>query len=412
MTTWIFQCNPDIFDVDKLLNDGVNAVLFAANQNANRMQVGDRVYIWRSQGKDKAVAGIVAKGVLLDRPSVREDDSAGRKYWRDSKNATAQTSRVSLRIDEVANKKEVLQRAWMLGDPILSGLKILKMASASNYLLEGPHLERIEGLWENTGVNWTRSQSLAALHVYQHTYGGSLSTREGQPIPETAALIGRSVKGFYNKVLNFRHIDPRDQRAGFSGAGKVDREVWAEFFDSEVNEIRTEALEREYQRLWGGVSRGQRSQEQGKTDADKRGTGPNYQYRPGPTPRSEGYSVAPTKHERWFVYVLELSNKKALKVGYSHTPKSRLSAYNRTIMPELTGLEWKLAFTHEVPSAEVAELVEQMVLAQFSSKSLPSNGEILREVDVDSIQLKIIKAAVALARSSEANRNDSQLAAH
>ncbi|MCT4373258.1 EVE domain-containing protein [Yangia mangrovi] len=391
MATWIFQCNPDIFDVDKLLNEGVSVFLFAAKQNAKRMQDGDRFYLWRSQGKGKSVAGVVAKGVLLDRPKVREDDSAGRKYWRDPKNATAQTSRVSVRIDEVANKKGVLQRAWMLDDPILSDLLILKMASGSNYLLEEPHLGRIDSLWENTGVNWSRSQSLAALHVYQYTYGGSLSLRAGQPIPETATLIGRTVKGFYNKVLNFRHIDPRDQRAGFSGAGEVDREVWAEFFDPEANEIRTEALEGEYQRLWGGSSRESRRQEQGKADAAGSGAGSDYQYRPGPAPRIEGYSVIPIQHERWFVYVLALNNKKALKVGYSHAPKSRLSAYNRTIMPEVTGLSWNLAFTHEVPSVKVAELTEQKTLNQFAGKQLPSNGEILMGVDVVEIQLAIIK---------------------
>ncbi|MFT4767447.1 MAG: hypothetical protein ACI8RN_000573 [Glaciecola sp.] len=39
--------------------------------------------------------------------------------------------------------------------------------------------------------------------------------------------MGRAVTGVYNKVMSFRHIDPRDERAGMSGGGDMVREVWA-----------------------------------------------------------------------------------------------------------------------------------------------------------------------------------------
>ncbi len=77
----------------------------------------------------------------------------------------------------------------------------------------------------------------------------------------------------------------------------------------------------------------------------------------------------------------------------SHEPKARLKHYNHTIMPELTGLTWKLAFTHKVRDADTAQLVEQDVLKYFASRQLPSNGEILRDIDATTVQLAIIKAA-------------------
>ena len=172
-------------------------ILYAANQSASRMARGDTVYIWRSQGKQKAVAGIVAKGRLLDSASERADDGSGSEFWIDPSNANLRQRRVGLSIEEIANKKEVIQRAWMLEDPILQDLTILRMANMSNYVVEGDQLKRIEELWKNTGVTWSRAQSLAALRVYHQTYGGSLSQLPNSPISQTATLIGRAVKGVY-----------------------------------------------------------------------------------------------------------------------------------------------------------------------------------------------------------------------
>lgn len=393
MTTWIFQCNPDHYDIDGLLASGTTDILYAANQNQSRMSPGDTVYLWRSQGKKKAVAGIIAKGRLIDTPSERPDTGPGLEFWVDPLNARASRLRVAMRVDEVANKKEVIQRAWMLEDPILRDLNILKMANMSNYIVEDEQEKRIDELWENTGVSWSRAQSIAALRTYQQTYGGSLSQLPGSPIAETATLIGRAVKGVYNKVLNFRHIDPRDERAGFSGGGAIDREVWAEFFDLTTQEIDTDALDQEFRRLWKAEGDVPQTKHEDTSFAETNNNSQQGNYRPGPTPQAADYKVSANQHDDWYVYVLALSNHKAVKVGMSHDPKSRLETYNHTIMPELTGLDWKLAFTHKVSDAEKAQEIEQEVLREFSAHQLPSNGEILREVDVMSVQLAIIRAA-------------------
>lgn len=387
MTTWIFQCNPDHYDIDGLLASDTRDISFSANQRASLMRAGEIVYIWRSQGKGNAVAGIVAKGHLLDTPSARRNTEPDKQYWVDEARANDMQSRVGLRIDEVANKKEVIQRSWMLSDPILNDLTILKMANMSNYVIDGQHLKRITDLWDNTGVSWSRAESVAALRAYHQTYGGILSQKPGSPVADTASLIGRAVKGAYNKVLNFRHIDPRDERVGFSGAGAVDRKVWDEFYDPITKEINADALEHEFQKSWSKP-----------TDLSYQDTSPATQteqpgaYRPGPTPQGIDYTVSPKQHENWFVYILELSNKKAIKLGMSHEPKARLKHYNHTIMPELTGLRWTLAFTHRVSDANTAQMVEQAILQAFAKHQLPSNGEILRGIDATSVQLAIIKA--------------------
>src|SRR5262249_23758292 len=93
---------------------------------------------------------------------------------------------------------------------------------------------------------------VAGLWAYTQTYGQSVSKRPGSPVAEVALLIGRAVSGVYNKGMNFRAIDPRDERGGMSGAGGGDRHGWDEFFDSAGSELRIPELEHEFNRLWRG----------------------------------------------------------------------------------------------------------------------------------------------------------------
>lgn len=359
------------------------------------MARGDTVYLWRSQGKEKVVAGIVAKAHIEESPRKRPDAGPGRAFSIGQSASDQNRSHVLIRIDRKANAKEVLKREWFVEDPILKDLTILKMANMTNYILDGAHQRRVDDLWQNTGADWTRAESIAALRAYHRTYGGSLSQLPGSPIADTAILIGRAVKGVYNKVLNFRHIDPRDARKGFSGNGEVDREVWAEYYDAKTSELDEGRLEREFSRLWSvAITSRQESQHTATISTSEPSPGKsNGTYRPGPLPQAAEYTVSTTEHDDWFVYLLVLSNKKAVKVGFSHDPNTRLRTYNHAIMPELTGLSWSLGFMHKVTDANTAQRIEQHVLQVYSEHQLASNGEILRDVDATKVQLTIIRAA-------------------
>ncbi|NOE32306.1 GIY-YIG nuclease family protein [Ruegeria sp. HKCCD7318] len=120
-------------------------------------------------------------------------------------------------------------------------------------------------------------------------------------------------------------------------------------------------------------------------------------YRPGPAPHSGEYTTVATKADVYFVYVLELSNKSVLKVGFSSDPLKRLDDYNHKILPEISGLSWKLAFKHPLPTAEAALEVEQTVLNRFNGRRLKSNGEVLEGVSAIDIQLEIIAAVRSMA---------------
>ncbi len=62
MQTWIFQANPDRFDIDRFLDEGPDETLWLVRRQGHQMQIGDQVFIWRSAGKDHASSGIVLRG--------------------------------------------------------------------------------------------------------------------------------------------------------------------------------------------------------------------------------------------------------------------------------------------------------------------------------------------------------------
>jgi hypothetical protein len=144
----------------------------------------------------------------------------------------------------------MVARSWLVEDPICSDLTIVRRKTGTNFPLSETHARRLRHLWERTGVDWTRAECVAALRTYELTLGAELSKKAGSPIADLALLTGRAVGGAYNKVLNFRSLDARDDRAGLSSVGAQDRQVWKEFYDVESQAIRSAALDAEFLALW------------------------------------------------------------------------------------------------------------------------------------------------------------------
>ncbi len=78
--------------------------------------------------------------------------------------------------------------------------------------------------------NWTRPETLAALHVYFQLPFGQL--HRGQPkIKELAGWIGRTANSVALKLVNFASQDPQIAARGLSGMGhasNLDKAIWLE----------------------------------------------------------------------------------------------------------------------------------------------------------------------------------------
>jgi HNH endonuclease len=251
MRTWIFQGNPDDFDLDAYLATAPIQFPWLVTRYGDEINVGDRVYIWRTQGKQKGGSGIIAEAEVIAPVAMLPESADAFPFWRaNAPAATEVRPRTGLRLLHVAAPREIIRRDWCAEDPVLRTLPNLKMAAATNYPLVREQVERLAALWGRTGHDWTRDESVAGLWAYARTSGGSVSRLPGSPVADVALRIGRAISGVYNKVMNFRHLDPRDEREGMSGAGETDARVWGEFFDETTGQLRVNDLEAEFNRLW------------------------------------------------------------------------------------------------------------------------------------------------------------------
>lgn len=251
MRTWIFQGNPEIFDIDSYMAASTGLITWSVARYADQISSGDAVYIWRSQGYDRTQAGVVAEGTIVEQPRVQKDDPISSDFW---KRVTEQDERmrVKIRLNRIASKREVLKREWMKDDSVLKNLLILRQAAGTNFPVEESEARRLGQLWRKTGTDWERDEVVAALHLYQQLLDKSISKVAGSEVERMAQQIGRAPTGAYNKLMNLRSIDPRDIREGLKGGSKVDHATWDEFFNTSTKKIDVQRLDTENQRLWSG----------------------------------------------------------------------------------------------------------------------------------------------------------------
>ena len=249
--TWIFQGNPDQFDLDAYLGTSPTQLPWLVTRYAQRIAVGDQVFIWRTQGSAQKDAGIIAEATVVAPAMPRPESADAVVFWRGSAEQAMQVlPRALLRLNRVAGTKEVLRREWLAQDPVLGDLPNLKMAAGTNYPVTPQQAARLYALWSRTGQDWSRDESVAGLWAYVKTLGMPVSRLPGSPVVVVSQLIGRAIPGVYNKVMNFRSIDPRDTRVGLPASGATDQRVWNEFFDQAANQLREADLEQEFNRLW------------------------------------------------------------------------------------------------------------------------------------------------------------------
>jgi hypothetical protein len=67
MTTWIFQGNPNYFDITGYLRARTE-IIWEARQKSGLMAMGDTVYMWRADGGKPGTGGVIARGTIVTLP--------------------------------------------------------------------------------------------------------------------------------------------------------------------------------------------------------------------------------------------------------------------------------------------------------------------------------------------------------
>jgi 5-methylcytosine-specific restriction endonuclease McrA len=250
MRTWIFQGNPDHFDIDGYLATWPEKFLWVVTRYESEIAINDKVFLWRNRGHKGAIAGVVAEAVISSTVGDFPDTLDSLPFWKSDSDGPKKQRRVCLRLKRVAARREVLQREWLEEDPILRDLPNLRMANSTNFKVESSLAFRLTALSDRTGKNFSHAESVACLWAYNQTFGAPISRFAESPIAVVSGLIGRPIACIYNKIMNFRALDPRDEREGLTAKSIVDEAVWHEFYNSLTSKLDVERLEREFTRFW------------------------------------------------------------------------------------------------------------------------------------------------------------------
>lgn len=250
MAEWIFQANPDAFDIDAFLSTDPATMLCLANQHRSDLQLGDTVFLWRSIGSGQAnLSGVIAEATVINHPVLQPEDPAALQFWTNP-GAASLGHRVRLRLERI-ELKDLVKREWLKNDPVCRYLRIFKFASETNYLLSSEHGRRLMNIWRRANAPWDYADTIAGLWAFAKTRGGTVSILPGSPVAVAALRTGRVVReGMANKVQNFISLDPTDPRRGFPHVNAFDRAVWAEFFDNATSSLDLVGIQREFNRLW------------------------------------------------------------------------------------------------------------------------------------------------------------------
>jgi len=122
-SVWIFQANPQKYDIDGALKR-LATIVWSVRQYGNLIKKGDLAYIWRS-GKQ---AGICAVATIDDNPSPLSRPEAERQFVKQLQDEGPAVPCTILKVLPQVLPKQTLQE-----HPILKDLSVLKFFQNTNY---------------------------------------------------------------------------------------------------------------------------------------------------------------------------------------------------------------------------------------------------------------------------------------
>lgn len=128
---WIFQGNPEIYDVVKAIAQ-LDEMTWTVSRHGEKMNVGDRVFLWES-GKN---AGVVGTATIIEGLTDSTEGPEEGAFWKKPQKSEV-APRVRIQIDEVVDPRIPKQR--LLDDPRFVNLGFLRGPMGTNFPLTEEH---------------------------------------------------------------------------------------------------------------------------------------------------------------------------------------------------------------------------------------------------------------------------------
>jgi hypothetical protein len=125
-------------------------ITWLVRQHASDIKLGERVFIWRAQGKSASVAGVIAECVVASPVRVMEEEPEAVAFWKGHFVPRSQR-RVWLRVTNVADEGHCLTRTSLLRDPILKDAQPIVRPRGTNFELTAEASGRLSELWNRWG---------------------------------------------------------------------------------------------------------------------------------------------------------------------------------------------------------------------------------------------------------------------
>jgi plasmid stabilization system protein ParE len=161
MTAWIFQGNPDRFDIDGYLAFAPDRITWLVNQYRKDVRLGDQVFLWRARGSGAAgPAGIVAECLVVSPVMEMEDEPSSIQFWQGS-GETRPRPRVWLKVLRVA--ATLLERDVIANTLALEAAGPIGFGNATNFKLSDDQSRELTRIWHDRTIARTEEQARAEL---------------------------------------------------------------------------------------------------------------------------------------------------------------------------------------------------------------------------------------------------------
>ncbi|MDW8518501.1 HNH endonuclease [Priestia flexa] len=189
MNTWIFQGNPKVFDINSYIKNH-KYIWWSLRQEhfLDKIELGDEVFLWRSDGNNRGTGGILAKARVISLPEERADDENAKNYWYTDEWENPYLA-IKLEVLQVRLEDGFISRLSLLEHPILKELLILRLRQKTNYLLSPEHAIILQKLWNNSH-NSVQSKVNVEINMKNLVSGDITETEREQVIK---SRIGQSV---------------------------------------------------------------------------------------------------------------------------------------------------------------------------------------------------------------------------
>jgi len=159
---WVFQGNPDKFDLDDYVSRYPELLYWRTPAHSKDIAIGDQIFIWRA-GKS---AGAIAHGTVVETPceasQVRHPSALGSDLWFAAP-PDPREPKTGIRLDDMrlTPAENMVTRGEAMAIPILAGTQLIKAPRGTVFWLDEQATAALERLWGLTPHPWPTLPSSA-----------------------------------------------------------------------------------------------------------------------------------------------------------------------------------------------------------------------------------------------------------